>query len=342
LWNSTALTQNSSTSRIGGWAFAAATAFLSASSIQGQLFSRTTELGTPVVILDPSTGAFQRVAVTGETSYSSVSGLDPEGRRIFVLAAGTPAQRIVTINLSSGAVSSAPLTSFVPDRPLELHFDPASRTVLAVSNSGQVLQINPETGSIQTTVGNFTISSVTAIAFDPVTRRLFAINGETGQTLQILDLDTGQLTSHFIPSVHYYGLLKWDPVTRRLLSATSEPGVPIVSIDPSTGSVVPVVETGSPVLPYQSALDAFGRRLFFLSLVPRPTGGVSWSLYAVDLSNPSVAAIPLDSSTDYLFLQFLPSSTVAVPSLGITGATALVIALALAGALLLGRARIVN
>lgn len=314
-----------------------AAALLSPLPAQGQLFSRTTEPGIPVVTLDPSTGAIQRVAVTGETSYGSVSGLDPEGRRIFVLGLGPSGQRIITIDLRTGNVFKAPLATPVPDRPLELHFDPVSRTVLAISNLGIVLQIDPETGSIRTEVGNLIIYPVTATAFDPVARRLFALNGDTAQTLQILDLDPVQLTLHSIASVRYYGLLKWDPVARRLLSATSESGVPIVSIDPNAGSVVPFVETGSPVLPYQSALDSAGRRLFFLSFVPVATGGVLWSLYTVNLADGSVAVRPLAPGIDYLFLQFVPLLITEVPVLGFVGLAALMVGLAVTGILLTSR-----
>lgn len=320
------------------WVLAAA--FLSPLPVHGQLFSRTTEPGTPVVILDPSTGSIQRVAVTGETSYGSVSGLDPDGRRIFVLGLGPSGQRIITIDLLTGSVFSAPLATSVPDRPLELHFDPATRTVLAISNLGIVLQIDPETGSVRTEVGNFVIYPVTASAFDPVARRLFAINGDTAQTLQILDLDPVQLTLHSIASVRSYGFLKWDPVAQRLLSATSESGVPIVSIDPNTGSVVPFVDTGSPVLPYQSALDTAGRRLFFLSFVPVATGGVSWSLYTVNLADGSVAVRSLAPGTDYLFLQFVPLLITDVPLLGFAGLAALMVGLAVTGLFLAGRVRL--
>jgi hypothetical protein len=334
-----AVIQRATARRVATWCFGAALLFIS--PVDAQLFSRTTEAGTPVVIVEPLTGTIQRFALTGETSYSSVSGLDPVGRRIFVLAAAPPSgQRIVTIDLRTGSVTSAPLSTFVPDRPLELHFDRASQFVLAISNSGIVLQIDPQTGATRSEVGNFITYSITATAFDPVGRRLFAINGDPGPTLQILELDTGHLTLHPIPSVRSFGFLTWDPVSRQLLSATSELGVPIVSIDPSTGSVLPLFETGSPTLPFQSALDPVGRRLFFLSFVPLPSGGSSWSLYTASLVDRSVRAVALESGTDYLFLQFVTSLITGVPILGFAGVTALTLGLAVIGSLFVSRIRL--
>jgi hypothetical protein len=130
-------------------------------------------------------------AITGLQAGETILGLDfrPANAQLYALGSTS---RIYTINASSGAaavVGTAPFTPALSGTSFGFDFNPTVDRIRIVSNTGQNLRLNPETGALAATDGSLNpgTPSVSAAAYT----NNFA--GATTTSLFVIDANTDKL-----------------------------------------------------------------------------------------------------------------------------------------------------
>ena len=86
--------------------------FLEFDPVTGSLYSVSSEVGAPLVRIDPATGAVVVFPSTGaEAITAGTSAIDPTGRRLFFLGPLAGLQTLFVVDLRTGRTSPRPLAS---------------------------------------------------------------------------------------------------------------------------------------------------------------------------------------------------------------------------------------
>ncbi len=138
------------------------------------------------VIFDPTNpSAAVTKSFTGLVSGDQIVGLDfrPATGQLYGLALGC---RIYTINTSSGAATAIGTTPIVPSlagTDFGFDFNPTVDRIRVVSNTGQNLRVNPETGAIASVDGNLNPGS------PAITGAAYTNNFAGATTTMLFDID---------------------------------------------------------------------------------------------------------------------------------------------------------
>lgn len=160
--------------------------------------------GFPISVraIDPVTGVSTPIASVSTTGIAvGISAIDVTGRRLFLeTGAGFP-KELQTINLSTGVVTTAPLTAGAQF----FEYDATSNRIISVIGSipPQIIAIDPATGSYNvlfnapSSVGS---PHTAASSFDPLTRRLYFLSTDPSvfpfrRLINTADLNTQSVTS---------------------------------------------------------------------------------------------------------------------------------------------------
>lgn len=195
-------------------AIPAAYLFIQYDQATGRIFSVTNAPGTPLVAIDPSTGASATLLVTGIASPDfGLRAFEPVSRRLYFLSGPPAAQNLVTIDLSTNGVSVHPIP--LAGSYLFFEFDPATGRVLSLTNQpgSPLIAIDPATGSTQTLFNtgapqpDFGLSAI-----DVVGHQLFFLNGPVGsQSLFTVNLTAQTASSVPAAMLASYLLFEVDP-----------------------------------------------------------------------------------------------------------------------------------
>jgi hypothetical protein len=177
-------------------------AFLEYDTATRTLYSVASTPGFPLVTIDPNTGAVQTLQPTGSfTGVSSISAFDPFGRRLFFLVDASGVQTLVVVNVQTGTVATHPIP-LAGGSYAFLEYDPTTRTLYSVGSTPgfPLVTIDPDTGAVQIVQPTGAFSGIfSSSALDPSGRRLFFLVDAAGvQTLVVVDLATGTVTTHAI------------------------------------------------------------------------------------------------------------------------------------------------
>lgn len=195
-------------------------------------------------------------------------------------------------------------------------FSAQAQTLYSVASSpgAPLLAIDPSSAKVRTvamTTGA-TQAAFGPAAIDPAGRRLFFFGAPGGGSTVLpgiftVDLTSGTATSHYIQgTAGPMRFLEYDPFTRKLLFVANATGAPLASIDPETGVLTTLLASTGATGAFLSAIDAVGRRLFFIGAVGI-TGGSVPTLFTVDLATLAVSNRPV--ATDSLaFFRYDPVS----------------------------------
>jgi hypothetical protein len=178
----------------------------------------------------------------------------------------------------------------------------AAATIMSVTSAPglPVVSIDSSTGAVRRILNtNLATIFFELSAFDPVTRQLYVVSGDT-QQLVVIDLNGNFVTSKSIAIPGSYIFFEWDPASRRILAATSEVGLPVVSIDPATGVIQRLLNTNVTSVAFHfSAFDPVTRRLYLLSAAPG-----TQKLIIVDLLLNTVSEKSITIAANYVFFEW--------------------------------------
>jgi hypothetical protein len=281
--------------------------------------------GGPLVRIDPATGAVTPLMNT-KADQLSFGTFDPIHRRLFLLDGIIGTQKLVITTLNARTSTSIPVPA--SNAYTFFEYDPVTDRILSVMMAPgfPLVAINPNDGTVETLLLTNAQPDFGFSAFDPVSRRLFYLNGVVGaQSIVTVDLAKRMASGWPIFRSSPYVFFEYDPVTDRVLSVVSEPGVPVVSIDPTNGHSQTLFNTGAPNANFGlNAIDVTGRRLFFLS-----NGVGNQVLITADLAHASASGTFVNSPIAYLLFEYESAESVAAaPALGTIGLIVLAAALA--------------
>jgi hypothetical protein len=199
------------------------------------LYTVSSDVGTPVLRIDPTTGTLQVLQSTAPTDgvTQGTGTIDVAGRRLFFLGPVSGVQSLVVVDLMTGLITTHPLTGIGLSLPF-VEFDPVARFLYSVGSEAgplALLRIDPSTADIQvlqsTGAAGLTLGTS---ALDSNGRRLFFLGPGSGvPTLFVVDLTTGITTTHPLPDTALsLSFLEFDSVTGFLYSVSTEAGTPLV------------------------------------------------------------------------------------------------------------------
>jgi hypothetical protein len=255
----------------------------------------TGSAGSPVISIDPASGALETLAFAGapEPRYGGSGALDGVRRRLFFVRGGVVRPRELTsfdLEHHAAQVIGYPNAGTLS----ELVWDGASSRLLSVVGWPiSVIAIEPSTGrsvTLSTLDPAHGGISVGIYAFDPKGRRLFfEIGNGDPELLAVVDLTTGQnYITRLEGSGHWF--LRYDPRTDRLLTYGNACRPEIRSINPVTGEekILGIVPPGLDGAVSQiSAFDAEHGRLFYVT-----NTGDTQRLVTFDLDLGTFDAVP--------------------------------------------------
>jgi len=300
-----------------------AAVLLSALTLSGETLVGVT--GTnDVWVFDAVTGASHFVAPTGQLAgVSGLRAMDRAGRRFFAFDPTSGSERIITVDLNSGAVSSASIASV----PLFARYDPSIGKVVGLLSdpARTIVSIDPVTGTITPLMAtNVASPSLPSAAFDPATRRLF-FEGTTGPSDQVYtaDLTNNTLTQATLAAPAIFR--GYDPLTNRLIG-TGTPAAQLVAVDPASGSVQPLFSTSFMTRNGESdTFDPTTRAYFF---------GSGFQVVRMDLNTSTTTSVTLPVQ---MFLLEPDGANVSLPALSTMMLMLLAGALALTGLFITSR-----
>lgn len=173
----------------------------------GRVLAVTNAPGFPLLSIDPATGVVQPLVLTNTSPW--LSAIDNATRRLFLGTGSTGTQTLVTVDLTTFAITSVPIPR--PDDHTLFEYDPVTARIIAVTNGPgvPVLSINPSTGSITSLVSTGASSPLSGLgAFDPASRRFFFLTGS--QTLFTVNVDLLTVTTTSIPSADPFIFFEGD------------------------------------------------------------------------------------------------------------------------------------
>jgi Tol biopolymer transport system component len=211
---------NSMTATSRSIAMAAAYLFFEWDPAGRKILALTSQPGTPLVSIDPATGAVQHLFDTNAASVSfGFSAFDPSSRQLYFLSGSVGSQQLVTADLNSMTVTSRSIA--MAAAYIFFEWDPAGRKILALTSQPgtPLVSIDPLTGVIQNLFNtNTSAVSFGLSAFDPLSRQLYFLSGTAGsQQLVTADLGSMTVTSKSIAMPAFYLFFEWN------VTATSIP-----------------------------------------------------------------------------------------------------------------------
>lgn len=228
--------------------------------------------------------------VTGVTAYSqNAATVDAISGRIFFKSNN----QLVIVSVRQSAVNV--LT--VGQCCTLLQYDQATGALYGIDASGPnviIRSINLATGATQGVVTTSATSvSLTQPAFDPISRRLFFIDGIQA-ALYVVDLQNASSTH--VALNNCCSALAYEPAVGTLFGLDSSgPQTVLVSVNPVTGNKSAVLSTGAQgVTLVPIGLDLATHRLFFET-------GIQQALFTVNLSPPSASSVSVSPCCGPLF-----------------------------------------
>jgi len=138
---------------------------------------------------NPSTFS-SKTTITGITTGEKLVSIDfrPATGELYALSNASKLYIINTLSATSRMVSTTALSPAISGTIASIDFNPTVDRIRLVTNTGQNLRLNPETGTVAATDGNIaTTSSITGIAYTN------SKSGATATTLYDLDMTSGKL-----------------------------------------------------------------------------------------------------------------------------------------------------
>lgn len=254
-----------------------------------------------VFTIDPSTGAFTRIADAGDPPFNRAA-LDSVAQRLFYV--WDP--NLYTLDLRSKAT-----TSMITFNTVEaMEYDRTRNMLYEVSRTGPVFveAIHPGRAGGSEVASLGAVDHVLSAAIDHTRQQLFILTRAVQTTFYRVDLLTGAFFSAPSGALVDFtnGFLLFDSLRGVLYGVgqrVGDSGYSLFTIDQETGAFASIAPLGPSV--FTVALDADKRRLFFTA----PS-----TLFTLDLGTNVISSAPIERCCPTLFVA--PAAVGAVPTLG--------------------------
>ncbi|MBC6608713.1 DUF4394 domain-containing protein [Hymenobacter sp. BT188] len=241
------------------------------------------------------------VSITGLTGGERILAIDfrPATGQLYGVSS---ASRLYVINQNTGrahAIGTGPFTPAVQGNLVGFDFNPTVDRIRVVSNTGQNLRLNPETGTVANTDSNIngaTGAMLTGVAYTnntagATTTALYAINTLNKYLYLVPSPNAGTVAAvgNLNLPVSGEGGFDIDAKTGTALGLYNVHGKPtLFTLDLATGAARTLAQ-------YSTSLDYVGiaipTRAVAYSLGFSISGGSTPSLSVIDLTNPVASAI---------------------------------------------------
>jgi hypothetical protein len=300
-------------------------------------------------VIDPASGlvAMLGAPLTGAPLGTLVgaNAHDEVGKRFFFVGAPSGgAFRIYSVSTADGALLSAPILS-QSTFPVGIQYDPLSSRLFALLKVGfdrQLGVIDPATGSVTLLGGPLTGGVLDTLAgldaLDAVDRRFFFLGNPPGEPLHLYSISISDGSVIFSPQLggdDPPAELEFDSLRNRLYVVFSvNLDRQLAAVDPVSGAVSflgpPMTGGVLSTTIGASALDANGRRLFFMSALPDGSSRLISTASTID--GTLIGIHQTSEPWQVLGLEYLPA-LVGVPELSMAGLGILIATIALAALL---------
>lgn len=212
-----------------------------------------TSSGNLIVSIDPVTGSPTTVAAVpnGQAALlNGIAAIDVAGRRYFMITVGAGGQRLLVVDIQTGAILANPVLGY---NGAFLQYDSVNNTLVGIEESGsssgnRVIRIDPTSG-VRTVIGTVPDGQSVLLnglsAIDVAGQRYFVVTLLSGiHCLLAVSLQTGTVIAN--PGLGYNGaLLTFDP-NQPFSAASSVPCAAPPTATPTSTSTPTATGTATP------------------------------------------------------------------------------------------------